>query len=88
MGLSGLRLENVDHAPLTSGQVCLKVRAAGVSSSTTLVIAGKYQRKPPLPFVRLIAIDRRNPHRFHATAPRDPVPLAYIALRIRTGADL
>lgn len=32
------------------GDVRIKVRHAGVSWATTLVVAGKYQRKPPLPF--------------------------------------
>ncbi|MBS0548929.1 MAG: NADPH:quinone oxidoreductase family protein [Proteobacteria bacterium] len=45
-----LRLEEVERPPLTSGQVRLKVRAAGISFATTLVIAGKYQRRPPFPF--------------------------------------
>ena len=45
-----LRLEEVDRPTLGSGQVRIKVRAAGVSFATSLVIAGKYQRKPPLPF--------------------------------------
>jgi NADPH2:quinone reductase len=45
-----LRLEEVARPPLKPGQVRIKVRAAGVSFATTLVIAGKYQRKPPLPF--------------------------------------
>ena len=31
-------------------QVLLKVRAAGMSFATSLVVQGKYQRKPPLPF--------------------------------------
>ena len=45
-----LRLEEVERPPLKPGQVRLKVRAAGVSFATTLVIAGKYQRRPPFPF--------------------------------------
>ena len=45
-----LRLEEVEPAPLKAGQARIKIRAAGVSFATTLVIAGKYQRKPPLPF--------------------------------------
>ena len=45
-----LRLEDVDPAPLKAGQVRLRIKAAGVSFATTLVIAGKYQRRPPLPF--------------------------------------
>ena len=32
-------------------QVRIKVQAAGVSFATSLVVAGKYQRKPPLPFI-------------------------------------
>jgi NADPH:quinone reductase len=49
-GPEDLRLEDVERPALKPGQVRLKVRAAGVSFATTLVIAGKYQRKPPLPF--------------------------------------
>jgi hypothetical protein len=45
-----LRLEEVEPAPLKAGQVRIKIRAAGVSFATTLVIAGKYQRRLPLPF--------------------------------------
>jgi len=45
-----LRLQDVERPPLKPGQVRIKIRAAGVSFATTLVIAGKYQRKPPLPF--------------------------------------
>src|SRR5947209_5257927 len=45
-----LRLQEVERPPLKAGQVRIKIRAAGVSFATTLVIAGKYQRKPPLPF--------------------------------------
>ena len=32
------------------GQVRIRIKAAGVSFATTLVIAGKYQRRPPFPF--------------------------------------
>ncbi|MBL0899943.1 MAG: NADPH:quinone oxidoreductase family protein [Reyranella sp.] len=49
-GPDDLRLEEIDAPPLKSGQVRIKVRAAGVSFATTLVIAGKYQRRPPFPF--------------------------------------
>ena len=45
-----LRLEEVDAPPLGPGQVRIRIKAAGVSFATTLVIAGKYQRRPPLPF--------------------------------------
>jgi len=36
--------------PLRPGGVRLRVEAAGVSFATSLVVAGKYQRRPPLPF--------------------------------------
>jgi NADPH:quinone reductase len=49
-GPEDLRLEEIERTPLKPGQVRVKVVAAGVSFATTLVIAGKYQRKPPLPF--------------------------------------
>ena len=49
-GPEDLRLEEIEVPPLRSGQVRIKVRAAGVSFATTLVIAGKYQRRPPFPF--------------------------------------
>lgn len=45
-----LRLEDVERPRLGAGQVRIAVRAAGVSFGTSLVIAGKYQRKPPFPF--------------------------------------
>ncbi|QQS11888.1 MAG: NADPH:quinone oxidoreductase family protein [Rhodospirillales bacterium] len=45
-----LRLENVPRAPLGPAQVRIAVKAAGVSFATSLVIAGKYQRRPPFPF--------------------------------------
>ncbi len=45
-----LRLEEVDRPALKLGQVRIKVHAAGISFATTLVIAGKYQRRPPFPF--------------------------------------
>src|SRR5260370_39867106 len=49
-GPEDLRLEEVEPAPLKAGQLRMKIRAAGVSFATTLVIAGKYQRRPPFPF--------------------------------------
>jgi NADPH2:quinone reductase len=49
-GPEDLRLEEVDSPPLGKGQARIEVRAAGVSFATTLVIAGKYQRRPPFPF--------------------------------------
>ncbi len=48
-GPEDLRLEEIQPVPLKTGQVRIRVRAAGVSFATTLVIAGKYQRRPPFP---------------------------------------
>src|SRR5436305_6185294 len=45
-----LRLEEIERQALKRVQVRIQIKAAGVSFATTLVIAGKYQRKPPLPF--------------------------------------
>ncbi len=45
-----LKLEDVPPPPLGPGQVRIRIRAAGVSFASTLVIAGKYQRRPPFPF--------------------------------------
>ncbi len=49
-GPEDLRLEEVASQPLKAGQVRIKIHAAGVSFATTLIIAGKYQRRPPFPF--------------------------------------
>src|SRR3954469_5192862 len=49
-GPEDLRLEEVARPALKPCQVRIRIKAAGVSFATTLVIAGKYQRKPPLPF--------------------------------------
>ncbi len=45
-------LELMEVAPptLAAGQVRIRVRAAGVNFADTLIIAGRYQTKPPLPF--------------------------------------
>src|SRR5918997_5218063 len=49
--LDELELRNdAPSPPLRPGGVRLRVEAAGVSFATSLVVAGKYQRKPPLPF--------------------------------------
>lgn len=45
-----LRLEEVERPTLKPGQLRIRVRASGASFGTTLVIAGKYQRRPPFPF--------------------------------------
>ncbi|MDE0810847.1 MAG: NADPH:quinone oxidoreductase family protein, partial [Alphaproteobacteria bacterium] len=45
-----LTLEECPRPELGSRHVRIKTQAAGVSFATSLVVAGKYQRKPPLPF--------------------------------------
>lgn len=46
-----LRLEeNVEPPRLDAGQIRVSIHAAGVSFATTLVVSGRYQRKPTLPF--------------------------------------
>src|SRR5258707_5755426 len=49
-GPDDLQLMDVERPPLEAGQVRIRIHAAGVSFATTLVIAGKYQRRPPFPF--------------------------------------
>lgn len=46
-----LRLGEAPVPDLSPGSVRIGISHAGVSFATTLVVAGKYQRKPPLPFV-------------------------------------
>jgi NADPH2:quinone reductase len=46
-----LHLEEFASKPLAAGQVRIAVRAAGLNYPDVLIIAGKYQHKPPLPFV-------------------------------------
>lgn len=45
-----LQLHEVPRPALGPRNVGLAVQAAGVSFATSLVVQGKYQRKPPLPF--------------------------------------
>lgn len=46
-----LVLEELPSKPLAAGQVRIAVHAAGVNFPDVLMIQGKYQFKPPLPFV-------------------------------------
>src|SRR5688500_4406798 len=46
-----LTVQDVPEPELRPGTVRLRVEAVGVSFATQLVVAGRYQRKPPLPFV-------------------------------------
>ena len=47
---SGLRVEDVPVPPLAADGVRIAVHAAGLNFADTLIIAGAYQIKPPLPF--------------------------------------
>jgi NADPH2:quinone reductase len=49
-GPEDLTLEDVAEAPLAADQIRIANRATGVSFGSSLLIAGKYQRKPPFPF--------------------------------------
>ncbi len=48
---SELELKEIAPPALRPGALRIRVEAAGVSFATQLVVAGKYQRRPPLPFV-------------------------------------
>jgi len=50
-GIEGLTHETLDAPALRPGTVRLRVEAAGVSFANTVVIAGKHQNTPALPFV-------------------------------------
>ena len=45
-----LRLEDVPPRALRSGEVRIRVRAAGVNFADSLMVSGTYQVKPPFPF--------------------------------------
>ena len=45
-----LELKKVPPPPMRPGAVRIRVEACGVSFATQLVVAGQYQRRPPLPF--------------------------------------
>jgi NADPH2:quinone reductase len=45
-----LSLMDLSEPELNDNEVRLRVQAAGISFATSLVVAGRYQRKPPLPF--------------------------------------
>lgn len=51
MPFDRLQLCEVPRPILGPRQVRLRIKAAGVSFATSLVVQGKYQRRPPLPFV-------------------------------------
>ena len=45
-----LVLEEVASAPLGAGQLRVAIHAAGINFPDLLMVAGRYQHKPPLPF--------------------------------------
>jgi NADPH:quinone reductase len=49
-GPEALRLEEVARPPLRPHEARLRIHAAGINFADTLMIAGKYQVKPELPF--------------------------------------
>ena len=49
-GPEALSLDQVEPPVPGPGQVAIAVAAAGVNFADTLMIAGKYQEKPPFPF--------------------------------------
>ena len=46
-----LEIKEIPHPALGPKEVRLATKACGVSFATSLFVAGKYQRRPPLPFV-------------------------------------
>ena len=46
-----LRLEAMPELPLSPGTARIRLYAAGINFPDTLTILGKYQHKPPLPFI-------------------------------------
>lgn len=50
-GPDGLRLAELPDPTPGPGQVVVGIRVCGVNFADTLIVQGKYQEKPPLPFV-------------------------------------
>ena len=46
-----LKVEEIPSPKLGAGQVRIAIAAAGLNFADTLIVAGKYQEKPPFPFV-------------------------------------
>ncbi|HRW60788.1 MAG TPA: NADPH:quinone oxidoreductase family protein [Defluviicoccus sp.] len=49
-GIDGLAVEEIPMPEPAAGEVRIRVRAAGVNFADTLIVAGNYQVRPPLPF--------------------------------------
>src|SRR5881396_3131492 len=48
--IDALTLQDVDSPTPGSGQVVIDVKATGVNYADSIMVAGRYQTKPPLPF--------------------------------------
>ncbi|MFP6717330.1 MAG: NADPH:quinone oxidoreductase family protein [Alphaproteobacteria bacterium] len=46
-----LKVDNIDVPTLGKGEVRIEVHACGINFADVLIVQGKYQTKPPLPFV-------------------------------------
>ena len=74
--LADLKVEDIDAAVPGPGQVAIRVEACGVNFLDALIVQGKYQARPPLPFspggevVGTVAQVGEGVERF---APGDPV---------------
>lgn len=89
---SELSYQTLTRQALAPGQVRIRVRHAGVGFAVSLFVAGKYQRKPPLPFTpgteaKRAALLTNGAH--HALpADAQALPLAVKALCPRGGVDV
>jgi NADPH2:quinone reductase len=91
-GLDALTLEDLPRPAPARGQVLIDVRATGINFADSLLVAGRYQTRPPLPFspgleaAGLVAACGEGVTRF---APGDRVMaiLAYGGLAEMTLAD-
>ena len=50
-GPDALEFSEVPSPAMQPGHVHVRVRAAGINFADTLMVSGKYQVKPPLPFI-------------------------------------
>ncbi len=73
---SGLRVEAIDDPLPRAGEVRVRVEAAGLNFPDGLMVQGKYQFRPPLPFVpgmELAGVVDRVGDGVDGLAPGDPV---------------
>ena len=50
-GPNGLKLEEVEMPTPSGNQILMKIEASGIGYVDALMVAGKYQIKPKLPYV-------------------------------------